>query len=169
MKLPSRTIPVSLASALALAGSVGRAGAQGVATDTTPARSDPAETTGPRKSLLESGAWTLGLSYLPAVVVAAQSSLPEDDNLFVPVAGPWLDYATRDCPNCSHETMNQVLLVTDGVVQGLGALQIVGSFLLIDQSPGDDRSIEPSSARRTLQIAPARLAGGYGVAARGYF
>lgn len=133
---------------------------------------DRIEVTGPNRGLLRSGVWTLGLSYIPAVVVAVESTLPADDNLFIPVAGPWMDYATRDCPECSHETMNKVLLVTNGVVQGLGALQILGSFLFVEKRVTGPNSLPTTGAtprEPAFQIAPARLAGGYGVTAKGRF
>jgi len=126
--------------------------------------------TGPDRALLHAGVWTLGLSYVPALVVAIESSEAADKNLYVPVAGPWIDLAARDCPTCEHETANKVLLVTDGVFQGIGALQVVGSLLFVET-----RSVagegEPRVAKvKPLQVAPARLAGGgYGFAARGTF
>lgn len=126
--------------------------------------------TGPNRALLHSGIWTLGLSYVPALVVAIESSEGADKNLYVPVAGPWIDLANRDCPSCEHETANKALLITDGIFQGIGALQLVGSFLFVET-----RSValdaKPHVAKLPpLQVAPARLAGGgYGLAARGNF
>lgn len=126
--------------------------------------------TGPNRALLHAGVWTLGLSYVPALVVAIESSEAADKNLYVPVAGPWIDLAARDCPTCEHETANKALLVTDGIFQGIGALQIVGSLLFVET-----RSVALDNKPRVaklppLQVAPARLAdGGYGLAARGNF
>src|SRR5687768_7526558 len=89
-------------------------------------RTDTVEYAGPNRTLLRSGAWTLGLSYVPALVVGIESDLPADRYLLVPVAGPWLDLGNRgDCDGCDRETLNKVLLVTDGVFQGLGSLQII--------------------------------------------
>jgi len=82
------------------------------------------ESTGPNRTMLRSGVVILGLSYVPAFVVAVTNSRSDDDYLFIPVAGPWLDLAHRDCPPgpCNHETLNKALLITDGVFQGIGAL-----------------------------------------------
>jgi hypothetical protein len=124
--------------------------------------------TGPNRALLQSGVWTLGLSYVPALVVAIESSRSADKNLYVPVAGPWIDLADRDCPSCAHETANKVLLVTDGIFQGIGALQIIGSFLFIETRSAN--LAQPRVAKLPpLQLAPARVASGYGLAARGRF
>jgi hypothetical protein len=181
MKLSHLTSPVA-AAALALASWSGTAAAESTRVVASPntgvvasPNTDRVETIGPNRKLLGSGIWTLGLSYVPAVIVAVESDLPADDNLFIPVAGPWLDYGTRDCPDCNHETLNKVLLVTDGVFQGIGALQIVGSFLFLETRTTQASSARPTSkrtaesARPPLQIVPARLASGYGVTARGYF
>ncbi|HEY8946826.1 MAG TPA: hypothetical protein VIM73_21435 [Polyangiaceae bacterium] len=173
MKLSHLASPVA-AAALALASWSGTAAAESARVVASP-NTDRVETIGPNRKLLGSGIWTLGLSYVPAVVVAVESDLPADDNLFIPVAGPWLDYGTRDCPECNHETLNKVLLVTDGVFQGIGALQIVGSFLFLETRTTQASSGRPTStataesARPPLRIVPARLASGYGLTARGYF
>lgn len=128
--------------------------------------------TGPNRSMLHSGVVTLGVSYVPALVVAMSSSESYDKKLYVPVAGPWMDFASRDCKyNCSHETMNKALLVTDGIFQGIGALQIIGSFLFPEThttvASGHERRV---AKRRTFQIAPSRMGtAAYGLTAFGRF
>jgi len=152
------------------------AGVVAAATFTTPARAqhrvDTIEYTGPDRTLLRGGAWTLGLSYAPALVVGAASSLPADRYLLAPVAGPWIDFAKRDCPTCAHETTNKVLLVTDGIIQGIGALEIVGSFLFIEHSSVTRTASLTSSDGKpapTLHVVPSRFSGGYGLTAIGNF
>jgi len=133
-------------------------------------RVDTVAYTGPDRGLLKTGAWTLGLSYTPALVVAIESPLPADRYLFAPVAGPWLDFAKRDCTSCKHETLNQVLLAADGVIQSIGALQIFGSFLLVEHTV----TSRPARAGRSknaldLHFVPNKVAGGYGLTAIGKF
>ncbi|MFT3772137.1 MAG: hypothetical protein QM820_42570 [Minicystis sp.] len=90
------------------------------------------ETT-PNGALIGSGALMLGLSYGGSIVVAAASDRQDDQHLYIPVVGPWMDIANRepcrgyDCG--ANETANKIMLVTDGVFQGVGMLQIVGGFL----------------------------------------
>lgn len=137
------------------------------------ARVDTVEYTGPDRMLLHSGIWTLGLSYVPALVVGIESRLPEDRFLFAPVAGPWIDFAKRDCPTCNHEQLNKVLLVTDGIIQGVGALEIVGSFLFIEHTTvsstaSNDDADQPKSSFQ-LHVVPTKVAGAYGLAAVGKF
>lgn len=140
-------------------------------------RVDRVEYIGPDRTLLRSGVWTLGLSYVPALVVAIESPVPEDRFLYVPVAGPWLDLSQRDCSTCQHETMNKVLLVTDGIIQGIGSLEIVGSLLFIERTSVTAAGTEPADkghkhARGSdfrLRFAPRKMAGGYGLAAIGTF
>jgi len=137
---------------------------------------DRTEASGPNRAMLHSGIWTLGLSYVPAVVVAAESGRHGDKNLYIPVAGPWMDLSARgSCPpntTCSNETTNKVLLAVDGVFQGIGALDIVGAFLF-----PETRTITAASRDKTqlhvgglsLRFTPARLQSGYGVSALGSF
>jgi hypothetical protein len=133
-------------------------------------RVDTVEYTGPDRSLLRSGALTLGLSYVPAAIVGISSPLPADRYLLAPVAGPWIDYAKRDCSDCRNEGLNKVLLAADGVFQGLGALQVLGSFLFVEHTvvtrpaPGD----QPKNALN-LRVVPKRIAGGYALTASGNF
>lgn len=141
-------------------------------------RSERSETYGPNRQLLRSGAWTLGLSYTPALVVAIKSERRGDDYLYYPVVGPWLDLAHRgECATCSHETLNQGLLVADGVFQGIGALQIVGSFLLPERqsvrvtsrASAAKTSNESSRSGISLRLRPVRLSNGYGLQATAKF
>lgn len=87
----------------------------------------------PNSALIGSGLTMFGASYLPSMIVAASSDHHGDTALYVPLVGPWMNLATRDsgCPGgrCYNDGSNKVLLVADGVFQGLGALQILGGFL----------------------------------------
>jgi hypothetical protein len=156
-------IMITLAAALAAAVGISRPAA-------AQQRVDTVEYTGPDRGLLRAGAWTLGLSYAPALVVAIESPLPEDRYLYAPVAGPWLDFAKRDCTDCKHETANQVLLATDGVFQSIGALQILGSFLFVEHTVVTRPARSHGSKNAlNLHLVPIRVAGGYGLKAIGNF
>lgn len=137
------------------------------------ARVDTVEYTGPDRGLMRTGIWTLGLSYTPALIVGIASSLPEDRYLLAPVAGPWIDFAKRDCKTCNNETLNKVLLATDGVFQGIGALEIVGSFFFIEhakvtEAASNDTVDKPKSSF-SLHVVPTTVGGAYGMAAIGKF
>lgn len=137
------------------------------------------EYTGPNTVMFRSGIGTMIVSYVPAVVVAGFSDVSADKRLYIPVAGPWLDFAERDCPNCRHETFNRVMLVTDGIFQGLGALDIVGSFFVHEEATYvATPEFKPLVARRPerpLSLASLRIGvtplgrNGYGMAALGKF
>jgi hypothetical protein len=126
---------------------------------------------GPNRALLNSGLFTFGVPYIASVVVAAESSHPGDDNLYLPVVGPWMDLAHRgDCgrlgePSCDAETGYKILLVADGIFQGIGALDIVGAFVF-----PETRVVRIAKTERRLFIAPAPMGkSGYGIAARAAF
>jgi hypothetical protein len=125
----------------------------------------------PNSALMTTGLFTLGLPYVTSVVVATSSSRSGDNNLYIPVAGPWLDLGNRgECvatptSPCSNETTNKALLIGDGVLQGLGALEIVSAFLFPER-----HAITVTAGSHRIVVAPARIAqGAYGISAAGAF
>lgn len=131
-----------------------------------------ASTTLPNPYLLRSGLFTLSAAYVPALVVAIESSRSADNRLYAPVVGPWLDLADRGkCGNeCgSGETVNKVLLVTDGVFQGLGVLQIVSSFLIPTQHTTIALHNTDGSTAVAFQLTPASFGSANGMMAVGEF
>lgn len=100
--------------------------------------------TSPDPKMLRNGLWTLGVMYTTSVVVALQSSRGDDDYLYIPVAGPWLDWAHRsDSGNSKYETLYRALLITDGVIQALGAANIALSMIF-----PETRLVETASSGR---------------------
>jgi hypothetical protein len=103
--------------------------------------------------------------------VAGTSDVSADHHLYVPIAGPWLDLGDRPgCGSghigCDTETTYKVLLVVDGLFQGIGALTTVAGFL----SPERHELVSTADAGKpTLHVAPASVASGYGLAAFGRF
>lgn len=96
------------------------------------------EETVPNTGLIASGVILFGASYASSLVVAAGTSdYDRDKKLYIPVAGPWMDLSERkgecghgnNAPSCNHEDLYDVLLVADGIAQGVGALQILGGFV----------------------------------------
>jgi len=137
---------------------------------TTTAPLEPAGTL-PNRSLLRSGIFTLSAAYVPSLVVAIESDRSADHQLYAPIVGPWFDLAARGhCQgDCSGETVNKVLLVTDGIFQGLGALQIVGAFVLPETRTVALRNPDGSPAL-AFNVVPANLGhGASGVLAVGNF
>jgi len=154
------TIGATMASLLC----VSAANAQTVVTHET------AVTGGPNSALLGSGLFTFGVPYVASVIVASTSNNDADHNLYVPVVGPWMDFANRgSCGgftqnSCDSETANKVLLAADGVFQGIGALQIVGAFLM----PEVHTAYVATEPR--VVVGPSRVGrSGYGLAAGGTF
>lgn len=175
MKAFSITAVLALASSLLVS-----APARPALADQDLARTAPGERAAvrsPNRRMLRSGIWTLGLAYAPAALIAGTSERPADTRLFVPVAGPWMNLADRGpcgaSSACDKESFNKAMLVTDGIFQGLGALQIVSSFLFPEtRSPLASRSgsSEVAVAKPRVKVMPARLkGGGYGVAAQATF
>jgi len=132
-------------------------------------RVDTIEYAGPDRGLLRSGVWTLGLSYVPALIVGIESPVPEDRYLVAPVAGPWVDLGRRDCMTCPHETLNQVLLAADGVIQGVGTLEILGSFLFTEHAVVQRTARADTTPKLHFRLTPNVTAKTYTMTAFGTF
>jgi hypothetical protein len=127
------------------------------------------EYAGPNRTLLMSGIIVMGVPYLASVGVAASSNHTGDDNLYVPVIGPWLDLGHRgDCPAgssaCDNETANKLMIGADGVLQAIGALQIVGSFVFPETRSAT--TVAATKYTPAFTLTPAKMGKtGYGLTA----
>jgi hypothetical protein len=142
-----------------------------VATPVTPVGESRDAYTGPNRRLIGSGLVTFGLSYIPALIVAGTSDVSADHHLYVPIVGPWLDLGDRPAcgpgqTGCDSETTNRVLIVVDGIFQGIGAITTVAGFLSPERH---DVVTTADNDKPTLHLAPASVASGYGMAAFGTF
>jgi hypothetical protein len=109
-----------------------------------------------------------GLAYGTSIVIGATSDRASDQNLFVPLAGPWMDLATRaDCPGpCgADETVNRVLLATAGFFQAAGALQVAAGLLF----PETRTVTRAAEVRPGVHFAPRVGKGMVGLSAYGAF
>ena len=103
-------------------------------------------------------------SYIPTVIY--QGAKDQNRNLYVPIAGPWMDLAQGH-----HSTSSKTLLSLSGVAQGLGALGIVSSFFVPQRKT---RSwpllgMEHEGKRAAFTLEPRMGRGQYGVGALGRF
>ena len=134
---------------------------------TTPHPVAETSSSGPNAYLFRSGLVTFGVAYIPALVVAIESDRSADNHLYAPIVGPWFDLANRDdeCGGgeCGNETVNKVLLVTDGVFQAVGGLLVVGAFL----NP-EERTVTKTSQSHLL-VAPTVGQNSFGLTAVGVF
>jgi hypothetical protein len=132
-----------------------------------------------KDTLLGTGLFLLAVSYLPAVSVAASSTVPADQHLYAPLAGPWIDLAQRPVcnppANCEAEQTNRALLETSGILQGVGAfLTLVGLLTSDDDDtmPPPPKHVEAKLSPKSnpVHVTPAQFgSAGYGVAAFGKF
>jgi hypothetical protein len=105
----------------------------------------------PNKALLITGGSILVSTYLTTVIAQAANDGP-DTSLYIPVAGPWLHLADR---NGTEGRTGQTLLIgASGVLQGVGAVMTVVSFLVPEK-----HNIA------TISAGPVKMAIGPGVAA----
>ncbi len=131
----------------------------------------------PNNGLLSKGFFAFLGSYVPSVIVAVVNDNSYDKRLYIPIAGPWVDLASRPgCggigqSSCGAETGYKALLIVAGAVQALGALAIAGGLAV------PERRITPAPAKAdtkpTVHLQPAEVGvvgrSGYGLAAFGTF
>ena len=124
----------------------------------------------PSPWLMVPGSVVLGLAYAGAVTSAIASRCPNNRWMALPLAGPFVTgakYDTNYQGACSDpEAINQAVARLDGVVQGIGALLIVGSLLLPTHTVVRDVTTLRGTATVSWQLTPLSLGktgGGLGV------
>lgn len=110
----------------------------------------------PNRPLLITGLVFLGGAYGASAIVAGTSNRPEDEKLYYPVVGPWMDLNDRDCRlnPCDNKTLNNALLVGSGIVQGLGALSLVLSIIVPEKTTRSWYLIGTESWSLAPQVSP---------------
>jgi hypothetical protein len=128
----------------------------------------------PNRAVLAGGILAFLGSYAPAVTVAAANHNSYDNNLYIPLAGPWLDLRSRPgCggpgeANCTgKEDGSKALLVLSGVFQGLGVLTIALGAIVPEKR---HTTVRAKADKPTVRVLPAQVSrDGYGLAAWGTF
>ena len=135
------------------------------------------EQTRPNRPLLITGGSLLLGSYATSAIVGLANDREADERLAIPVVGPWLDLADRQCDvqPCDDEGWSKAALITSGVLQGVGLIGVVSSFFV----PEERFRIWGGGAARgrvasvpTVRIVPSPAApgrGGGGLALVGTF
>lgn len=116
----------------------------------------------PNRPLLTTGSVLLVSSYVPAVVGAAISDRQGDDNLYIPVAGPWMAM-TR---GADEKPGYKALLIADGALQGVGALAVLSSLFIPEERTRRWRLLGQSES---LRLTPHVATRSVGLGASGRF
>jgi hypothetical protein len=124
----------------------------------------------PNAGLVTSGAFLFGTAYGTSLIVAATSDRAEDKRLYVPVAGPWMDLTKRErCSagrlQCENETTYKVLLVANGLLQGIGALEMLSGFAFRTKYT----EVLRQPVAKGIHVTPTATFGGAGISAYGAF
>jgi hypothetical protein len=127
----------------------------------------------PNRVLLGTGTGIFVLSYGASVISGAVSNREEDKNLFIPVVGPWMDLADRNCraaDQCGRtEDVAQAMLITSGVAQGAGVLLALSSLVIPEKTSVTERTTTAKVDKPKVSFAPVSYAAGAGVGAVGRF
>ncbi len=105
---------------------------------------------------LIAGVTLFAISYAPSAYIASQSAV--DKSLFIPLAGPWMDLATRPACTpplvaagyslpvdpCIGETITRAALVLSGAIQDLGAVITLFGLPSHAQVAGGDHGVHVS-------------------------
>jgi len=99
--------------------------------------------------LFTAGFLTFGIPYATGVTYAQGSyDSGHHDNLYAPVAGPWIDLANRpSCTaainSCDHTTRTDAILIADGLLQAGGVLVMLDALFLGHHAPviADDTKV----------------------------
>jgi hypothetical protein len=114
----------------------------------------------PNRPLLTTSALTFTAAYLPTLITAAVNDDDSSDNLFIPLAGPWMEIARNDTSGG-----NKALLVFSGIFQDLGALGMISSFFV----PETKTERWYLMGNKRFSAAPVATRDTYGLTARGTF
>jgi hypothetical protein len=132
----------------------------------------------PNRPLLITGASIFAATYGATVITAAASSTDSDDDLYIPVAGPWINLADRDCGfgDCGNqEDWENALIIGSGIAQGAGVALALASLFIPEHKEAKTyatksphvRSAENSKA--SVRVLPVSMRAGGGVGAMGQF
>jgi hypothetical protein len=125
----------------------------------------------PNTPLLVTGLVVLGGTYGASVVAGEVSNRSSDHKLYYPVVGPWMALNNRDCnaQPCSNKTLGTALLVGSGVLQGVGALSVLLSFVVPRKTTRSWYLIGDEHQDQQLALTPVFGAAQLGAAATGTF
>jgi hypothetical protein len=114
----------------------------------------------PNRPLMLTSGTVFVLSYIPAVLTAAVDKQTTSNNLYIPIAGPWMEIA-RDSPSGG----NKALLSLSGIFQSLGTIGLVSSFFIPERRTKNWYLM----GNRLFKITPTASRAGYGLSASGQF
>ena len=114
----------------------------------------------PNRPMLATGTTLLVASYLPSVIVGATQDWDGDHYLYYPVAGPWMYLARRD-----HDATGKALLIVDGLMQDLGALEMLLSLVIPERRSRFERRMADNRMNVLPRVTRERDVAG---TARGY-
>jgi hypothetical protein len=119
--------------------------------------------------MIVSGLFTFGLAYSVSALVAATTDDEANDELYMPIVGPWRAIQERgDCPvaeaDCAHETTVKIRLGVLGVFQAIGAATFLYGLV-------HERKVNRATvAGQEMDFVPVSMAGGgRGLAVTGSF
>jgi hypothetical protein len=120
----------------------------------------------PHKALLITGASMFITAYALTASFAGAAGKASDRDLFVPLAGPFMNLANPNCSRgCQSDDMDMALRIASGAVQNIGAVLMITSAFVPEKVPAARISAGPVK----MHIAPTGGAGGGGLGAIGTF
>jgi len=117
--------------------------------------------------LMIAGIAVFGAGYVGAAATYALNSDVLDATLLIPLAGPWITLGSVNWDNVteSDRTIDQVVIVMQGLLQGTGLVLSIIGISKYSASAHEDKAETDSVRSLTLQLAPTP--GGVLAAVRG--
>jgi hypothetical protein len=112
-----------------------------------------------RPLMITSAAMFLG-AYVPTIITAAANQSQTSNNLYIPIAGPWMEIAREPTSGA-----NKALLSLSGIFQGLGTIGMISSFFV----PETKTHKWYLMGNGRFQLSPTAARGSYGLSANGRF
>jgi hypothetical protein len=114
----------------------------------------------PNRPLMTTSAAAFLASYVPTIITAAANKSQTSNNLYIPIAGPWMEIAREPTSGA-----NKALLSLSGIFQSLGTIGMISSFFV----PETRTRKWYLMGNRRFHFAPTAGRGTYGMSAQGRF
>jgi|GEM_PF-2508760 len=118
----------------------------------------------PNTALLVGGGSVLVSTYAVTAALAAINGPTEDNRLYIPIVGPWINLAERSSNRPDH-TRDVIAVTSSGILQGVGAALAITSFFV----PEKLATATITAGGLKIQVSPIAEVGQGGLRASGRF
>lgn len=113
--------------------------------------------------IMIASAGLLAATYIPTAVVGF-TGRGDTRTLIVPVVGPWISLGARNCDlePCDAEALDTTLMITSGILQGVGAIGVALSVFIPPPSRGSVPGVAQGPKVHVTPVSFGRSGAGIG-------